>query len=89
VTATASHVAYVVVDPNGDHDDIPLDDVQVLGVRLVDLRLDELAKGSPAWNAVRARQLADERPWARGHFEQLAGEWANCANTLADRGRDQ
>jgi hypothetical protein len=82
-------VAYVTVD--SDHDDIPLADLPVLGSRLADLQLADLEPGSPAWNAVRAYQLADEKPWARLHYESLAGECSACANTLAahERGRDQ
>lgn len=74
-------------------DDVALADVLVLGVRLADLQLDSLEKGSPAWNAGMAYQAGLAQPWAVPHYETLAREWAYCANALAtvaaERGRDQ
>lgn len=96
--AAAASVVASVVAASGDtlgtaQCDVALDDVLVLGVRMADLRPENLEKGSPAWNACAAYTLCQVQPWAASHYEGLAREWAHGANALnevaAERGRDQ
>lgn len=63
-----------------DQDDVALDDVLVQGVRMADLDVATLVKGSAAWNAATAYALRAYLPHAAGHFEGLAREWAALAN---------
>jgi hypothetical protein len=39
--------------------------------------------------AQRSRELAVEKPWAAGHYQQLAQEWTDAASQLPDTTQGQ
>ncbi len=81
-TAFRSPTAAVAPAPDGDldQDDVAVDDLLVQGVRMADLKPENLAQGSPAWNAAAAYRLITYFPNAAAHFENAAREWAALAN---------
>lgn len=68
------------LDDDQVRDDSALDDLLVQGVRMADLKPQNLAQGSPAWNAAAAYRLIAYLPHAAAHFENVAREWAALAN---------
>ncbi|HEX4811704.1 MAG TPA: hypothetical protein VFV66_02990 [Nonomuraea sp.] len=99
-TAFRSPTAAVAPAPDDDlkQDDVAVDDLLVQGVRMADLKPENLAQGSPAWNAAAAYRLIAYLPYAAAHFENLAREWAALANAQPpaastgdnrERGREQ